>query len=103
MSLRVFYTQLGAQGMENIGEIWYCLVPFLRQGGPSCVLVLVDSNMVLLFFNGISEGILCRGNQKYSRFLWGPLLRVSVPPVLNTGDDLEECKSNLFPIGKIVD
>jgi hypothetical protein len=29
MMLRVFDTQFGAQGMENIGEIWYCLVPFL--------------------------------------------------------------------------
>jgi hypothetical protein len=29
MILRFVDTQLGAQGMENIGEIWYCLVPFL--------------------------------------------------------------------------
>jgi hypothetical protein len=58
MSLRFFDTQFGAQGIENIGEIWYGLVPFLTQGGPSCVLVLIDSNMVLLFFNGIPEGIL---------------------------------------------
>jgi hypothetical protein len=50
MSFRVFDTQFGAQGMENIGGIWYCLVPFLMQCGPSCVLVLVASNMVVLFF-----------------------------------------------------
>jgi hypothetical protein len=47
----VFDTQFGLQGMENIGEIWYCLVPFLTQRGPYCVLVLVDSNRVVLFFN----------------------------------------------------
>jgi hypothetical protein len=47
MSFRVFDTQFGAQGMENIGEIWYCMVPFLTQGGPSCVLVLVASNRVV--------------------------------------------------------
>jgi hypothetical protein len=27
--LRVFDTQFGTHGMENIGEIWYFLVPFL--------------------------------------------------------------------------
>ena len=90
MSLRVFDTQFGAQGMENIGEIWYCLIPFLMQGGPFGVLVLVASYMVLLFFNGIPKGIPCRGNHKYCRLFYGPLFIVSVPPVLNMGDDLEE-------------
>jgi hypothetical protein len=70
MSFRVFDTQFGAQGMENIGEIWYCLVPFLTQGGPSCVLVLVASNRVVLFFNGIPEGIPCGGPQILQIPLW---------------------------------
>jgi hypothetical protein len=59
MSLRFFDTQFGAQGMGNIGDSSYFLVPFLAQGVPSCVLVLVASNMVVLFFNGIPEGIPC--------------------------------------------
>ena len=90
MSLTVFDTQFGAQGMENIGEIWYCLVPFLMQGGPSYVLVLVASNRIVLFFNGIPKGITHGGDQKYCRFLYVPLLRVSIPLVLNMGDDLKE-------------
>ena len=90
MSLRVFDTQFGASGMENIGEIWYYLVLFLKQGGPSGVLVLIASKKVVLFFNGISEGIPCRGNHKYFIFLYEPFLRVSIPLVLNIGDDLEE-------------
>jgi hypothetical protein len=90
MSLRVFDTQFGAHGMENIGEIWYCLVPFLTQGGPSCVVVLVASNRVVLFFNDIPEGIPCGGDHKYCIFLYGPFLRVSIPLFLNMGDDLEE-------------
>jgi hypothetical protein len=49
-----------------------------------------------LFLNGISEGIPCRGQHKYCRFLYGPLFRVSIPPFLNMGDDLEECKINIF-------
>jgi hypothetical protein len=76
--------------MENIGKIWYFLVSFLTQGGPSSVLVLVASNKVVFFFNGIPEGIPCRGSHKYCRFLYEPLLRVSVPLVLNMGDGLEE-------------
>jgi hypothetical protein len=43
------------------------------------------------------------GYCKYYRFLYGPFLRVSIPPVLNMGDDLEECKSNIFPVRKIMD
>jgi hypothetical protein len=71
MSFRVFDTQFGAQSMENIGEIWYCLVPFLTQRGPSCVLVLVASNRVVLFFNGIPEGIPGGGDRKYCQIpLW---------------------------------
>jgi hypothetical protein len=103
MLLKVFDTQFGTQGMENICEILYFLVPFLTQGGPSGVLVPVSSNKVVLLFNGISEGIPCRENHKYCRFLSGPLLRVSIPPILNMRDDFDKCKSNIFPIEKIVD
>jgi hypothetical protein len=90
MSLGVFDTQFGAQGMENIGEIWYYIVLFLTQGGLSGVLVLVASNKVVLFFNSVPEGIPCRGNYKYCRFLYDPLLKVSIPLVLKMGDGLEE-------------
>jgi hypothetical protein len=90
MSLGVFDSQFGAQGLENIGEIWYGLVPFLMQGGPSGVLVLVASNGVVLFFNDILKGIPCRGNHKYLKFMYDPFLRVSIPPILNMRDDLEE-------------
>ena len=34
MSLQIFDTQLGVQGMEDICEIWHCLVSFLPQCGP---------------------------------------------------------------------
>jgi hypothetical protein len=64
MKLKVFDTQCGAQGMENIGEIWYFLVSFLMQGGPSGVLFLLASNRVVFFFNGIPEGMPCRGHHK---------------------------------------
>jgi hypothetical protein len=60
MMLRVFYTQFGVKGMENIGEIQYYLVPFLTQGGPSGILVLAASNRVVLLINGVTKGIPCR-------------------------------------------
>jgi hypothetical protein len=90
MSLRVFDTQFVAQGMETIGEIWYCLIPLLTQGmetigeiwyclipllmqgGPSSALILVASNRVVFFFNGIPKGIPCRSNHKYFIFLYDP-------------------------------
>jgi hypothetical protein len=55
MSLRIFDTQLGAQGMEDIGELWHCLVSFLLQCGPSCIQVVITSNRVVLFLNIIPE------------------------------------------------
>jgi hypothetical protein len=79
MLLKVFDTKVGVHGMENIGEIWYCLVPFLMYGGPFVVLVLVASNRVVFFFNGILEGIPCRGNHNYCIFLYDPFLKVSIP------------------------
>jgi hypothetical protein len=79
MTFIVFDTQFGVQGMENIGEIWYCLVPFLTQGDPSGILVIVASNRVVLLFNGVPEGIPCRGHNKHCKFLYDPLLRVSIP------------------------
>jgi hypothetical protein len=59
--------------------------------------------MVVFFFNGVLEGIPCRGHHKDCRFLHGPLLRVSIPLVFNMGNNLEECKSDHFSIEKIVD
>jgi hypothetical protein len=100
---QVLVTQFGAQSMENIGEIWYFLVPFLTKRGPYCVLVLVSSNIEVLLFNGIHKGIPGGGEKKYCIFLCGPFLRVRITPVLNMGDGLEECKSNIFPIEKIMD
>jgi hypothetical protein len=59
MSLRIFDTQLGAQGMEDIFEIWHYLVSFLPQCGPFGIQVIVTSNGVVLFLNNIPEGFLC--------------------------------------------
>jgi hypothetical protein len=57
MSLRIFDTQLGAQGMEDICELWHCLSPLLSQCGPFCIHVVITSDRVLLFLNNIREGL----------------------------------------------
>jgi hypothetical protein len=41
MILRVFDTQVGAQGMESICELWHCLALLLPQCDPSNVLVFI--------------------------------------------------------------
>jgi hypothetical protein len=56
--------------------------------------------MVVLFFNGVSEGIPCRVYHKHFIFLYGPFLRVSIPPVFNMGNALKECKSDIFSLSK---
>jgi hypothetical protein len=58
MSLRIFDTQHGAQGMEDISELWHYLVSFLPQCRPSCIQVLITYNRVVLFLNRIPEEIL---------------------------------------------
>jgi hypothetical protein len=56
MSLRIFDTQLGAQGMEDICEIWHCLVSFLPQCGPFGIQVVITSDRVVFFLYIIPEG-----------------------------------------------
>jgi hypothetical protein len=56
MSLLIFDTQLGAQGMEDICEIWHFLVSFLPQYGPFGTLIVITSDRVVLFLNSIPEG-----------------------------------------------
>ena len=56
MSLQIFDTQLDAQGMEDICEIWHCLVSFLPQCGPFGIQVVITSDRVVLFLNNIPKG-----------------------------------------------
>ena len=58
MSLRIFDTHLGAQGMEDICEIWHYLVSFLPQCGPFGIKVVITSDWIVLFLNKIPEGFL---------------------------------------------
>jgi hypothetical protein len=58
MSLLIFDTQLGVQGMEYICEIWHCLVSFLLQCGPFGIQVIITSDRVVFFLNSIPEGFL---------------------------------------------
>jgi hypothetical protein len=95
VSFRVFDTHLGAQGMEYICELWHYLVPFLLQRGPFCILVIVASNMVILFLNSILERTPSGYDCKQCGFLCGLFLTVSVPPILDMGENLKERKGDL--------
>jgi hypothetical protein len=102
MSLRVFDTQLGAQCMEGIGELWNCLAPLLPQCGPSHVLVLIVANRVILFLYRIHKKIPSGIGPIYSRLLCGTFLPVSFPSMFDMRESFKECEGDLFFVGKIV-
>jgi hypothetical protein len=83
MSLRVFDTQFGVQGMEGIGKLQNCLAPLLPQYGPSHVLVLIVANRVILFLYHIYKKIPSGIDPIYSRLLCGTFLPISFPPMLD--------------------
>jgi hypothetical protein len=56
MSLKIFVTHIGVQGMEDICELWHCLVSFLPQCGPFCVQAIITSDGVVIFLNRIPKG-----------------------------------------------
>jgi hypothetical protein len=102
MSLKVFDTQLGAQGMESICELWNYLAPFLMQCGPSHVPVIIVSHRVILLLDRIHKKIPSELDPKYSRILCGIFLPVSFSPMFDMGGSLKERKGDLFSVEKIV-
>ena len=55
ISLRIFNTQLCAQGMETIRQLMHILIPLLPQHGPLDVFLLIDPHRVILFLDVILE------------------------------------------------
>jgi hypothetical protein len=102
MSLRVFDTQLGAQGMEGIGELRNFLAPLFLQCGPSHVLVLIVANRVIFFLYRIHRKFPSGLDPIYSRILCGTFLPISFPPMFDMGESLKECTCDLFPVGEIM-
>ena len=102
MSLIIFDTQLGVQGMEDIGELIHYLAPLLMQCGPSHVLVVIVTNRVILFLDHIHKKIPSGLNPIYSRLLCGNFLSVSFPQIFDMGESFEECEGDSFLIGKIL-
>jgi hypothetical protein len=102
MSLRVFDTHLGAQGMESIYELCHCLALLLPQCGPSHALFFIVINRVVLCLDRIHKKIPSVLNPIYSRFLCGNFLPVSFPPMFDMGESLEKCEGDILPVKKIV-
>ena len=103
MLLEVSNTQLCVQGVEDIGELQHCLVPFLPQCGPSRVQVFIVSDRVILPLKSIYKRFLSGFGPKHFKFLFGGLLTVVLPPLFEMGDNLKEGESDLFSIEKIID
>ena len=100
MLLRVFDTQLGAQGMEIIFELRHCLALLLSQCGPSHVLVFIVANGLILFLYHIHKKIPSGIDPIYSRLLCGTLLPVSFPPMFDMGESLRSAKVIFSPLEK---
>jgi hypothetical protein len=103
MSLRVFDTQLGAQGMEGVGKLRHCLSPLLTKHGPSHLLVVIVTNKLILFLEHIHKKISSGLDPVYSRLLRGTFVRVIFPLIFDMGDILKEHKGDRFHVEKIVD
>ena len=103
MSLKIFYTQLGAKGMEGIGELCNYLAPLLFQCGPSHVLVIITSNRVMLFLEGINKSCPSGSWPKNYIHILDMFLTISISPISDTGKGLKEHEGDLFIVGKIVD
>jgi hypothetical protein len=58
MLLKIFDTNLGTQGMEDICELGNCSISFLSRCGLFCIQVVITSDKVVLFLNNIYEGFL---------------------------------------------
>ena len=92
MPLRVFDTQLGAKGVEDIGELQHCLVPFLSQCGSSRVLIIIAFDRVILLLKSIHKRFPGGYGGKHARFLHGSFLTVGFPPIVDMGTDLRREK-----------
>lgn len=103
MLLRVSNTQLCVQGVEDIGELWQCLFPFLPQCGPSHVLVFIVYDKVIFPLKSVHKRYPSEFGPKHFIFLCGGLFTVSLPPIFDMGDNLKEGKSDIFSIRKIID
>jgi hypothetical protein len=58
--------------------------------------------VIVLFFDCIHKKNSSGLGPIYSRFLCGNLLPVSFPPMFDMGESLEECKSDIFLVGKFL-
>jgi hypothetical protein len=66
------------------------------------VFVLIAPHGIILFLDGILERIPTGCIQEQRGFSLAFLLRVGFPPVLDMGGGFEECKNNIFLVGKVM-
>jgi hypothetical protein len=102
MPLRIFDTQIGAQGMKGVGELRHCLALLLMQRGPSHLLVIIITNRVILLLDHIHKKISSGIDPIYSRLLCGNFLPESFPPMFDMGEIFKEDKGHIFLVRKIV-
>ena len=85
MFLRIFDTQLCAQGIEHIRQLMHILIPLLPQRSLLYVLVLIALQGIILFLDGISERIPSGYGREQGGFLLVLFLTLGFPQVLDMG------------------
>jgi hypothetical protein len=66
------------------------------------VFVLIAPHVIILFLDGVSKRIPSGCGREKRGFSLALFLQVGFPPVLDMGGGFEECKNNLFSIGKVM-
>jgi hypothetical protein len=89
--------------MEDVRVLRHHLVFLLMQSCPSRVLVIIDSNMVVLLLEGINKIRPSGLWGKNCRLISDMFLTVSFPPISDMGKSFNESECDFFTIGKILD
>jgi len=89
--------------MIIVGVLWNHLVPLLMQSGPSCVLVIIVSDEVVMPLKGFQKNYLSVFDPKNFKLVCGVFLTICFPPIFDLGHNLMEGKDDLLHIGKVVD
>ena len=71
------------------------------QNGPTCVLVIIVADGIVLFFEGLQK--ICPSGFKPKNIIivYGIFLTINVPPIFDMGHNLRECKDDLLRVGKL--
>ena len=88
--------------MKYIHQLMNIVIPLLQQRSPLYALILIAPHRIILFLDGVSKINSSGCDREQGGFPLVLFLTVGFPLALDMGGGFEECKSNLFPTGKVM-